>query len=73
MLGGLWPVTKGRILKPGGSADGGGLSHEIFYVPQRPYVTVGTLQEQLLYPLSAESARSGRGGGGALLACMGPG
>jgi hypothetical protein len=60
VLGGLWPVAKGRILKPGGSADGGGLSHEIFYVPQRPYVTVGTLQEQLLYPLSAdgEAARS---------------
>lgn len=54
VLGGLWPLTKGRIGKPGGGADKeGGLSHEIFYVPQRPYVTVGTLQEQLLYPLEA--------------------
>lgn len=54
VLGGLWPLTKGKIRKPGGGAsDEGGLSHEIFYVPQRPYVTVGTLQDQLLYPLES--------------------
>ncbi|RMZ56621.1 hypothetical protein APUTEX25_002710 [Auxenochlorella protothecoides] len=54
VLGGLWPLTAGAIRKPGGGAGdaAGGLSHEIFYVPQRPYVTVGTLQEQLLYPLT---------------------
>ncbi len=41
MLGGLWPLTRGRIYKPGGGSDDaeGGLSHDIFYVPQRPYVT----------------------------------
>lgn len=55
MLGGLWPLTKGRIYKPGGGADDaeGGLSHACFYVPQRPYVTQGSLQEQLIYPLTA--------------------
>ncbi|KAL3156583.1 hypothetical protein ABBQ38_000874 [Trebouxia sp. C0009 RCD-2024] len=52
VLGGLWPLTKGRIHKPGGS-EGDGLSHDIFYVPQRPYVTMGTLEEQLIYPLTA--------------------
>lgn len=52
VLGGLWPLTKGRIHKPGG-AEGDGLSHDIFYVPQRPYVTIGTLEEQLIYPLTA--------------------
>ncbi|KAK9820297.1 hypothetical protein WJX72_008694 [[Myrmecia] bisecta] len=50
VLGGLWPLTKGKMYKPGG-CGGDGLSHEIFYVPQRPYVTVGTLQDQLIYPL----------------------
>lgn len=52
VLGGLWPLTHGTIKKPGGGGDETGLSHEIFYVPQKPYVAVGTLQEQLLYPLS---------------------
>ena len=50
VLGGLWPLKAGTIRKPGGSGVGDGLSHDIFYVPQRPYVTVGTLQEQLIYP-----------------------
>ena len=54
VLGGLWPLTGGTIRKPGGGGAevASGLSHEIFYVPQKPYVAVGTLQEQLLYPLS---------------------
>lgn len=52
VLGGLWPLTEGSIRKPGGDGEETGLSHEIFYVPQRPYVAVGTLQEQLLYPLT---------------------
>jgi ABC-type uncharacterized transport system fused permease/ATPase subunit len=56
VLGGLWPLAEGRIRKPGGAAAESGLSHEIFYVPQRPYVTVGTLQDQLLYPLTADAA-----------------
>lgn len=57
VLGGLWPLTKGRIYKPGGGADDaeGGLSHACFYVPQRPYVTQGSLQEQLIYPLTASA------------------
>lgn len=52
VLGGLWPLHQGTIKKPGLSIGETGLSHEIFYVPQRPYVAAGTLQEQLLYPLS---------------------
>lgn len=50
VLGGLWPLVAGRIAKPGTGAD---LSHEIFYVPQRPYMAVGTLRDQLIYPLTA--------------------
>ncbi|KAL4445411.1 hypothetical protein ABPG77_011236 [Micractinium sp. CCAP 211/92] len=59
VLGGLWPLTRGRIYKPGGGSDDaeGGLSHDIFYVPQRPYVTQGSLQEQLIYPLPATAER----------------
>jgi ABC-type uncharacterized transport system fused permease/ATPase subunit len=59
VLGGLWPLTGGRIYKPGGGGEGdeGGLSNVIFYVPQRPYVTQGSLQEQLIYPLTATEER----------------
>ncbi|KAK9864122.1 hypothetical protein WJX84_012088 [Apatococcus fuscideae] len=51
VLGGLWPLTEGKMCKPGGQDGGDGLSHDIFYVPQRPYVTIGTLPDQLIYPL----------------------
>mmetsp|Transcript_38388 Transcript_38388/g.91038 ORF Transcript_38388/g.91038 Transcript_38388/m.91038 type:complete len:1229 (+) Transcript_38388:203-3889(+) len=53
VLGGLWPLARGQIGKPGASTEG--LCADIFYVPQRPYVTVGTLQEQLIYPLQLPS------------------
>eukprot|EP00897_Mesotaenium_endlicherianum_P010717 jgi/Mesen1/9674/ME000674S09277 len=49
VLGGLWPLVSGSIAKPGLAGD---LSHEIFYVPQRPYTAVGTLRDQLVYPLT---------------------
>ena len=54
VLGGLWPLTGGTVGKPGGSE--GGLAHDIFYVPQRPYVTIGTLQDQLIYPITRTGA-----------------
>ena len=47
VLGDLWPVDQGKVYKP--STDSG-LSHEIFYIPQRPFVTYGTLEDQILYP-----------------------
>jgi ABC-type uncharacterized transport system fused permease/ATPase subunit len=43
VLGGLWPLTEGKIKKPGGAAAESGLSHEIFYVPQRPYGKIKVL------------------------------
>lgn len=43
-----------QVKKPGGPE--GGLAHEIFYVPQRPYVTLGTLQDQLIYPVQRSGA-----------------
>ncbi|PNY10448.1 ABC transporter D family member 1-like protein [Trifolium pratense] len=50
VLGGLWPLISGHIVKPGIGSD---LNKEIFYVPQRPYTAVGTLRDQLIYPLTA--------------------
>jgi len=50
LLAGLWPLGDGRISSPVRGPPGG-----IFYVSQKPYTTIGTLRDQILYPLSLSS------------------
>ncbi|KAL4440466.1 hypothetical protein ABPG75_003467 [Micractinium tetrahymenae] len=53
-VAGLWNSGSGHIVRHGqpmGRAEGEG---DIFFVPQRPYVVLGTLRDQLLYPTWAQ-------------------
>ena len=63
VLGGLWPLASGAVRSPNSSSSSSGTSNgvlldtvDVFYVPQRPYTTIGTLREQVTYPLSAREA-----------------
>lgn len=44
ILGELWPVQSGKIIKP--------KPEKLFYVPQKPYLALGTLRDQVIYPHS---------------------
>ncbi|KAG0277296.1 ATP-binding cassette sub- D member 4 [Linnemannia exigua] len=44
VMGGLWPVSKGQVILPHQ------FRKDIIFLPQAPYMTYGTLREQLVYP-----------------------
>jgi ATP-binding cassette subfamily D (ALD) protein 2 len=42
VLAGLWPVYRGELHRPP--------TNTLYYVPQRPYMPIGTLRQQVIYP-----------------------
>eukprot|EP00762_Andalucia_godoyi_P008354 ANDGO_07374.mRNA.1 ABC transporter D family member 2 len=54
VLGGLWPVrpATGVLRKPSASTN------SVFYVPQKPYFAMGTLRDQIIYPLSVNDLKN---------------
>lgn len=42
VIASLWPVFEGTLTKPN--------DRDIFYIPQRPYLSLGTLRDQVIYP-----------------------
>ncbi|MCJ1296168.1 hypothetical protein MMC34_007734 [Xylographa carneopallida] len=47
IVAGLWPVYRGLVSRPRSIGSDG-----IMFLPQRPYLSIGTLRDQVIYPHS---------------------
>ncbi|KAI9729285.1 MAG: hypothetical protein M1834_006956 [Cirrosporium novae-zelandiae] len=54
LVAGLWPVYRGLISRPRKVGMDG-----IMFLPQRPYLSIGTLRDQVIYPHSEIDLREG--------------
>ncbi|KAF9362508.1 hypothetical protein BGX34_006010 [Mortierella sp. NVP85] len=53
VVSGLWPVFRGQVYRPN--------PKDIFYIPQRAYLSIGSLRDQVIYPHShADMIKAGR-------------
>ncbi|XP_020284499.1 ATP-binding cassette sub-family D member 1 [Pseudomyrmex gracilis] len=47
IISGLWPVYDGTLIRPAEKEHG---RPTLFYIPQKPYMSVGCLRDQIIYP-----------------------
>ena len=52
LVSGLWPAAAGRVHRPPVG--------ELMFIPQKPYMLLGSLREQLCYPQAAERFSDGQ-------------
>jgi len=55
ILAGLWPVYRGLVSRPKAIGEDG-----IMFLPQRPYLSIGTLRDQVIYPDGEANMRDKR-------------
>ncbi|CAN0188877.1 unnamed protein product, partial [Laminaria digitata] len=54
-MAGLWTTGSGKIVRP--------TTEEMFFLPQRPYCTLGPLRDQITYPSSQQAGGEALVGG----------
>ncbi|KAH6588998.1 hypothetical protein BASA50_010354 [Batrachochytrium salamandrivorans] len=54
VLAGLWPHFAGTITRPAPKLS------SIMYIPQRPYLSIGTLRDQIIYPHSYKDMQASK-------------
>lgn len=52
IISGLWPVYGGTLIRPPENYCG---RPALFYIPQKPYMTVGCLRDQIIYPAESQT------------------
>ncbi|KYN06437.1 ATP-binding cassette sub-family D member 2 [Cyphomyrmex costatus] len=55
IISGLWPVYDGTLVRPAEKNSSKHSRPALFYIPQKPYMTVGCLRDQIIYPAHSGS------------------